>query len=349
MKMQRVGLTKKQRRFGIIALTALLLAAMVCFAIILLRPSEQAVPLFSYQQTGALDYKVLINPNSIFPDTSMGPGQTYFYKIVKTINTSLSYSFKADKSANIKVDYEIIGTINAKDMWSKDFVLLPMTEQTKTGDSITIGTNYPIALSPFNDFLANVNKELGVGAQDPELDVKADIYLTADTAFGEVKDLVTPTLTIPLTTGSFKIASNSPVSRNGALTKKSTVVDIPTKLKGIRKNIGFLVLPLVLLLALVFATEGKEPEDIDPFQKRFNQIINSYGSRMIILQDLPAANTSVTIDSIENLVKVADETGNPIFYFAAGNGNGASYIFMVLHGSTIFRYVLCDENMAENR
>ena len=348
MKMQRVGLTKKQRRFGIIALASLLAAAMVYFAIILLRPSEQAAPQFSYQQTGALDYKVLINPNSIFPDTSMGPGQTYFYKIVNAIDTSLSYSFNADKSANIKVDYEIIATINAKDMWSKDFVLLPMTEQTKTGDSITISANNPIDLSPFNDFLANVNKELGVGAQDPELDVKADIYLTADTAFGEVRDLVTPTLTIPLTTGSFQIASNSPVSRNGALTKKSTVVDIPTKLKGIRKNIGFLVLPFFLLLVLVFATEGKEPE-IDPFQKKFNQIISRYGSRMIVLQDLPAASASVTIDSIENLVKVADETGNPIFYFAAGNGNSTSYVFMVLHGSTIFRYVLSDENMAESQ
>ncbi len=347
MTMQRIGLTKKQRRFGIIILALLLAAAMAYFAIILLRPSEQAVPVFSYQQTGALDYKVLINPNSIFPATSMEPGQTYFYQIVKAINTYLSYSFKADKSANIKVGYQIIGTIAAKDMWSKDIVLLPMTERTKTGDSITIGANYPIHLSQFNVFLANANKELGVGADSPELDVKANIYLAADTAFGEVRDQISPTLTIPLTTGSFQIDSNSPISKNGSLTEESTVTDIPTKLQGLRKNVGFLVLPFFLLLAVLFATEGKKLQESDPVQKKFNQIITRYGSRMIILQNLPSASTSVSIDSIENLVKVADETGNPIFYFAAGNGT--SYIFMVLQGSIIFRYLLSEENTSENR
>jgi hypothetical protein len=340
LTIQRIELTKKQRRFGIIVPALLLVTAMAYFANILLKPSEQTVPVFSYQQTGALNYKVLITPNSIFPDTSMAPGQTYFYKTIRAINTSLSYSFKADKSANIKVEYQIIGTITAKNMWSKDIVLLPMTEQTKTGNSITIGANHPIDLSQFNDFLVNANKELGVGADSPELDVKADIYLAANTAFGEVRDQMSPTLTIPLTTGSFQIGSNSPLSKNGSLIRTSAVTDIPTRLNGVRKNVGFLVLPFFLLLAVLFATKGKKLQETDPFQKKFNQIINRYGSRMIIIHDLPAASASVTIDSIESLVTVADETGSPIFYLTAENGT--SYIFLVLYGATIFRYVLSD-------
>lgn len=349
-----MGLIKKsvdkRLRLGVLALLAALFAASAYgFYCIYRMPAEYQtnVPVYSYSQKGDLTYRVKMKPNSLFPEPYMGPGKTYYAKITEGLLISLSYIYTGDKDAkNIKCAYEVVGIIEEPEMWKKTFVLVPFTEVYGQGKSFSFQKDFTLNLNYYNDFLKALNEEIGMGLKEPKLNIRANIYTKADTAAGEVRGDLSPTMAIPLTTGSYKVDGDLSVSRDGSIDR--TVTAPVARLKVLKdRQMLLLIIPLVIGMSFVwFMLKTKSRVfEIDQRQDLINRVNKKYGDRLVEVGEgtlTPIKEAAVELQSMEDLVKVADEIGKPIFVISPGSGTDLPSYY-VFDGSTVFRYALsCD-------
>lgn len=138
---------------------------------------------YRYSHQGGFDYRVHLKPNSVFTDNTLGPGKSYFNKLLDYIDLNYSYLFQADQETLLQGTYTITATLEAQNMWQKDFVLVPSTPFTGKGKGVSFNKNYALNLTPYKDYLSMINREIGVSASEPKLIVKLAIDLKADSRY----------------------------------------------------------------------------------------------------------------------------------------------------------------------
>jgi hypothetical protein len=274
---------------------------------------ESCIDTYRYSHKGDMNYQVYLKPNSIFAKTIVGPGQTYFSKLVDYMHLVYTYQFSADSLTALKGSYIITATVEAKDSWQKEFILVPLTSFVSEGKQFSFTKNYPLQLNQFLDFLKKVNDEIGVTARDPRLIIKATTYIKGVTASGTIQDTIVPTMVIPLNTGSFQVEGALTEDSEGSLyqTTQVTAPGLEQKKARLFSWLIITVLLGLLFLLLLLFTKGKliKIDEQALIQKK-------YGSRMIPLPDdrhLFSGVTVISLSSIDNLVRVADELAKPIF------------------------------------
>lgn len=301
---------------------------------------EKSIPIYRYRQKGELAYLVKLKPNNIFEEPILGPGKTYFTKLIDQINISFNYRFNGDKAASLKGAYNIIATVESPEMWRKDFFLVPQTRLTTEGKTLTFNKDFSVNLAPFQEFLKIINEESGVSAREPKLIIKANVYLKADLKEGTASESLAPTMIIPLTSGEFKIEGENSIQKSGSLSKTFVVTD-PT----VKKERTFALIPApvlgLLLILFFFFTENKLVE-VDERKKVIDLIWKKYGERLVKVREevLPVEKLNIVpLNSLEDLVKVADELGKPIIYQEKANP-GDFPVLYVFESSIAFKYQL---------
>lgn len=298
---------------------------------------EKQIPTYNYEHKGDITYQAHIKPNMVFKETTLGPGKTIYSKLLESFNIYYSYQFEADKPAKLKGTYNITATLEAKDMWKLDFVLEPQTKFNETGKNFSFNKERPINLDYFKEIVKQVDDELGVSAREPKLIIKANINLEADNAEGTVKDSLAPTMIIPLTSGAFQVDGELSVNKNGSLSK---TLPVPNPIKEKWVYALTLAVFLGMLLVLFLLLTQNKPVNAD---KRKNEIEfwKKYGDRMVKVTDELFPAEIISLNSMEDLVKVADELGKPIIYRDAINSKDTSSCY-VFDGPTAYKYIMCD-------
>lgn len=297
---------------------------------------EKSVPVYSYEQKGNLTYNVQLKPNDIY-GTAVGPGQTYFTKLVNSIDTNCSYRFTADKNAFMKVAYSIIATVDAPKMWKKDFILVPETVLNAQGKTISFNRDFQVDLAYFNAYLKAINEQLGSSAREPKLVIRADISLEAVTEEGTVREALIPTMIVPLSSGDFKIGGELSPLENGSFTKTRQIADPTIQRKRMISIITASVLGL-LFMFFSFLTRSKQKEDNQ--QQKIDWIWRMYGDHMVKVQEDVLMFDDflvIPLGSPEELVKVADELSKPVIYQAPDDPERLPALF-VIDGLTAYKY-----------
>ncbi len=314
MRLGKIELGKKVRVAILLLLMLLLAASLYNLYRVYREPTvvSKNLPVYSYEQRGQIDYQVQIRPNSIFNETTLGPGQTYYAKLVKSIDAVCSYRFTADAAAEMKADYRIVAVVEAPKMWRKEFILVPETAVQATGKTLVFSRPFAIDLESYNQFLKSVNEELGVNAREPRLVIRADIDLEARSAAGRVAEKLAPTMEIPLTSGEFRIVGNLTPQKSAALTRTVQIPDPDAQERRIKACIPPVAL-FLLLVVFSLVTAGRSSAGPDLVEVVWRQ----HGDRMVRAGDdfsLPEDLITVSLSSLEDLVKVADEAGKPLIY-----------------------------------
>lgn len=305
---------------------------------------ENSVPLYSYQHKAELKYTVQLKPNSIYQETMQGPDRTYFSKLVDYFNVYFSYNYTGDSDASIKGAYEIIAVIDAPEMWRKTFVLVPFSEMTASGNSLSINKEFPVALNQYNELLKQVNEEIGVAAREPKLNIQANVYLKAVAGDNAVKEDLTPVMSIPLTTGDFKVGGEPSVEKEGSVTKTEVIADPAAASMKVRQLYIWAASSVLLglLLVLLLLLTGNKVIEVDERKTLIDSIRKKYGERMVMVQDKFSPNEKMTVlsfSSMEDLVKLADELNKPVLCQASASPGGYP-CYYVLDGLTAYKHQL---------
>ena len=319
---------------------------------------------------GKFDYLVHLKPNSIFDTDTLEPpsavetpvlpsfelmpkpemtplnspsvlkaGQSAFIKLVDKMEVSFSYDIKTDKPVeNLKTIAEIIATLEAPQAWSKSFILL------HTEKSGGFNLNFPVDISGYTQLIESIRSETGVSPESYNLTVTANIHNTGETPFGPFNETFSPAMKGIIKDNVLQWNNDLNASATGGI-NLTTTVDNPNKFLGLPVSTAKILLVIlssffvILTIGLVVAYMSYSKRDYSDLDREARKIQKKYGARIAKSISNVSSNNEklVYLDSIEDLIKVADELDKPVVCQPTGPLGGLQSYF-VIDGYTRYEY-----------
>jgi hypothetical protein len=307
---------------------------------------------------GEFDYTIHLKENSLFdtetlkpppvtpytppPPTTIGVGTIIPYQLVDIMDTSYYYSFRPEYPVEeVTEEITITATLENPELWSRTFILVPPT--TESGD---FRVSFPIDVNHLNELLGAISDETEIPAETYNLIIQADVHTMAETEFGPIDDVFSQTLSSSLGEGTLVWNEELVASESGAITK-TKVIPNPNKYLGLsvdRLRILCAILGGIFLIFFVisFVLYNKfKPAEPSLTEKEALQAGKKYGQRMAeATSQIPMEGEKiVSMGSMEDLIKVADELGKPVVHQppSASEKRHAYYVF---DGATRYQYIL---------
>lgn len=266
-------------------------------------------------------------------------GQTDFVNLIDKMNVNFAYQFQSDKPVeNLNMSVDIVANLAAAQSWSKSFDLL------QTEENGNFNLSFPIDIPGYTSLIQAINSKTGAAPSSYNLTITVNIHTTGETSFGPINETFSPTLNGTITGNVLNWAQNLTDSKNGAINQTTTVdnkylgLAIPTAL------IIFSLLSVIFMILLV-ATAAYyskfRKQAVSSFDRQIQKIQKSYGSRIAeSVGDTPVNDKNpVTMNSIEDLMKIADELGKPVVH-QSGGPSGDIQLYYIIDGSTRYQYSL---------
>lgn len=357
--MKKIKLKRTLRRGIIISLVFLLLGSAGTSIWWFLQPGEivEEVPALAYGQRAAVDYRVYFDPNEFFPEESAGPGRAYLVPITDYVNTFFTYRFAGDERAEIteiKGDYEVTAALTAYvvrekpgseekeqvKVWGKTEVLLPTTAFVGGGRGIEVKQQVPIDFPRYVDFAEQVRKELKFSPDIVELSVIYGVNIEAVTSRGDIAEEMAVVMVIPVRGNAFTVEGRLADSKEGVIMTERTVpaADVLKNRQTFAIITGLLLLPLFLVIFRT--TEAVQA----PWERELHAIMKKHGERVAASRGrvpLASRENMLTMHSFADLVKVADEVGQPILYEV---DEGRRHSFYVPAEPLVYLFTLEEES-----
>ncbi len=314
--------------------------------------TEQDVPAYKYTQQAQVNYLVHFRPNSFFDEKTAGPGRAYITSLTDYVETQLSYQLSGDAPASIQGHMEVIGVLTgyilqekpggqAGDkekiiVWQKTTPLISSTPYATDKGTVEINKIIPINLSQFKAFADKVNTEFKSPADNVDLTVVYNTTANVANQTGTSSSKVTPQLVIPIKGNTFVVGGTLNDKKDQVINQKQ-VVEVPGAKVSRFLAVGAVVFLILLLLAVVY---GSVNEVEDPLEKSLRQIMKKHGDRIAAAQGLiPRVfeNHQIFLESLEDLIKVADELSAPILY---ENHSPGLHSFYVVREPWVYTYGL---------
>ncbi len=279
---------------------------------------EQKNTVYSYSNKGSINYFVYLKQNKLYNGNVLEEGKLYITEFVDYIDTNLKYEFIGEKSDNIKANYSIVAKIQGFatesekiiNIWEKDFPILQNRTIKSYNNKISIDERVNVNLTDYNSFVKEIKDASKINCQT-NLILSMNINLFGNTEKSEVEDSIITSLIIPLDVAMFEITGNNIVDKPGAIEETVQVQILVNKTLVIIYGIILTALIISLIILLFFTQTAPEK---DPLEKELNKIFKKHGDRLVALNSYMAIKNYIEVKSIEDLVKISDETGKPILY-----------------------------------
>ncbi len=344
----KVEISKTKKKV-LIAVEIVLILTLLSFAVselVIPRYKETDVVHYTYKSRGGIGYKVYLRPNIMFNQKYLEEGRYYIYKYIDYIDMEFEYDYTANSSAELEVEYIVtayLQGLHGRDnevLWSKEFPLISRRTQTEENSKLII--NESVSVDP-NDY-SNVAESLYLDSEinaPVVLSVVFSIHTMAKTKYGILEDDISPTLIIPVGNSVFKMEGEPLITGENKISEK---VRSELPVNRVKVIILFCNM-LVLIVLLLFTGRIKETPPLDIFKKQIASIFKEYSERLAGLEHtIPyQLSESITINSIEDMVKIADEVGQPIFYYMVDNSVERKIEFFVFDNMRTYYLVIFGE------
>ncbi|MBA7499992.1 hypothetical protein ES704_02744 [subsurface metagenome] len=320
----------------------------------------------NYEQQGEFDYRVRLKSDSPFgaitlkpppvpvpappappalptpPAKTIGPGEVIFSKLVDRMDATFDYTFKCDQPiSELTEEVSIIATLENPEVWSKTFVLVPPTTKSES-----FSISFPLDIDHFTEMLEAIRSETGVPAESYNLSIKADVHTIAQTDFGPIDEVFSQTLSTALGKGTLEWNEELVESKPGSITT-SRMIPNPNKYVGLSVN-GIRILSAIVMGSMVFLFlyflrryMKFKPVEVPKIEKEIRLAKKKYGERMAeATSQTPVKDEKIiSIGSMEDLIKVADELSKPVIHQAPSTPE-EPHAYYVFDGATRYQYLL---------
>ncbi|NLB51601.1 MAG: DUF5305 domain-containing protein [Syntrophomonadaceae bacterium] len=320
-----------------------------------LQPTEKTeeAAVYNCLQEAEINYRVYYLANNFFTNEGADPGLAYMTPLTNYINTSYTYRFKGDSQAEVNGEYKVTAALTgyltrekagSKDetelvkLFEKEELLIPATPFQTKDQVLTINNQAPVNFRSYVDFINAVNQELRITSNLVQLSITYHVSSLIKTADGEVKEELAPVMIIPVEGNTFMVQGQLMDQKEGTVTK-AQLVPVPEARTLFRNyTIAAAVFLFLLLLMSIKTTERVR----DPLENELKKIMKKYGDFIAAGRGaIPAVDHEKTIvmQSFDDLIKVADEIGQPVLY---DNNRGRNHTFCVISDLLVYRYNLKD-------
>lgn len=233
--------------------------------------------------------------------------------------------------------YELNAEIKTN-LWNKSFVIIPKTNFNSSNFKI----NFPLDIFRFERFVDQIDKELVIKSRNPVLTYKCDVHTIAETDVGTIDESFSHSLIVPLQRNVFSI-NNLSAQKSGSI-KRTEKVIIQSSSVAKRNSLAFTIAIFLSLIAFALITKGEPGTKsklgkIDETEKVVKWIKRKYGDWIVDSDEIPSTEVIISLKSIEDLMKVAEDLGKPVIHKA----NKGKHLYCVFDNSVQYKYMLSGE------
>ncbi len=275
------------------------------------------------------------------------PGQIDFINLIDKMNVNFAYHFQADKPVdNLKLRVDVVANLVATQSWSKSFDLL------QTAENGNFNLDLPIDIAGYASTIQSINSETGASPASYNLTITVNIHATGETSYGPIDETFSPALTGTITGNVLNWAPILTDSKNGAINRVTTTANKVLGLSVRTASVIFIIFSvifMILLAAIILYYLKNRGQNFSSFDVEIQKIQKSYGARIAESKDNPVANNinPVPMNSIGDLLKIADELGKPVIHQSEGP-SGDIQLYYVIDGNTCYQYSLSREKSKQN-
>lgn len=241
---------------------------------------------------------------------------------------------------NLNTTVDIVATLAVPQSWSKSFDLL----QTQKNGNLTL--YFPIDIASYTQLYQSINSETGVSPQSYNLTLTANIHTTGETQYGPINEKFSTTMTGTIAGNVLMWDKNLTDSKTGAI-NQTTTLDNPNKYFGLSVSAAktlFVVLSCIFIIFFVSLTVlylGRRVRNTSTSNRQVQNIQKRYGARVTesTSDSFTEGEKPVFMNSMEDLIKVADELGKPVVHQSGGSSEEVQSYF-VIDGYTRYQYSL---------
>ena len=197
--------------------------------------------------------------------------------------------------------------------------------------------------------MEDIRDELGVSADSYNLVIQANVRVSGNTPYGRINETFRPSISTPLTGGILKWTGEMNQSQGGTFSEK-TLVPNDRSLMGMSVGtfsavcLTLLVIFLLLFGFLGFVYYRNRAPMVPVVEKQARAIKKKYGERITESAGdrLPGGEQVIRMNTMEDLVKVADELGKPVVHLTLGGEEGQAHVYQIFDGEVVYRYEVSD-------
>jgi hypothetical protein len=339
----KISKTKKIALISVEAILILSLSLLAVFELAFPRYQETEAVYYTYDSKGSINHKVYLKPNSMFNEQYLEGERYYVLKYIDYINMEFEYDYTANSEAELEVEYGVSAYLQGlhgreeEVLWSKEIPLIPNKTQQEATSKFTINQKVSVNLKDYSAIAEKIYLDSEINAP-VVLRVEFRIHTSALTKNGTIEDSINPYVIIPVNSSVFKI-EGEPVVTGKDQISEMVKSRIPVD-KG--KMMILFSASFVLVLLLILTTRIEEAPPLDAFEKRIAAIFKEYSERLAGLEHSLSYHMSETINvnSFEDMVKIADEVGQPVFYYKVDDGIERRIEFFVFDNTRIYYLVI---------
>ncbi len=315
-------------------------------------PAEQVetYTAYAYTKQSEADYRVHLFPSDTFEEVQE-PGKAYLSKLTDYIAADFYFNFQGEQEgAQLSGVYSAAAYLTAttggeekRVVWERVFKLLPAQAVRIENDRIVIEESVQIPFAEYRRFAEQIREQTGYSPGELNLLVEFEILLEIQAASVEemVEKRFDPHLLIPMGGSTFVVGGDL-VSKNADGITQERVVPVP----GVEQARVVFTLSTFFfagaLAALFFLTSPLDT--VTPGRKKTLRLLKKHGDRIATLagQAPEGVEQAITVNSFDDLLKVADELQKPVFYYPPGAGSGHENLFLVWDEGIIYKYSIDD-------
>jgi len=312
--------------------------------------------------TGRFSYLVFLKENSVYTQTvlmsplytpftppssskTLKPGQVIFSKLIDKMDVTFYYQFKSDKPVSkLTADVVLTAFLRATgpeeaELWSKKFPLLYTRE---SGD---FNVSFPLDLDGYLELFETIRKETDVSAASNSVTITAEVNTVAETPLGVINETFTQAIEGNITGNLLEWDEELTKTQPSSITT-SQMIPNPNKYLGLPVDRLRMLTPILVGIFLIFFITSLvlykrfKPPEPPLVEKEAVQAKKKYGDLMVEAtgQTPLEGERIVSLGSMEDLIKVADELGKPIIH-QPPSASEKRHVYYVFDVATRYQYV----------
>lgn len=344
----RVNMNYKYRRLVIILLISVILVfiGLTAYKIIFTGVEDKDNVILQGAGYSKIDYQVALEPNDIYEDTTISGMDFYLGPFTKYIQIYASAGANvpsADKvtcisSGNIYLMSKIDMDGSQQTIWTKEYPCFKEETMVSKEGVVDVKRDYKVRLTEYNELISSLAEEYGFYSI-------YELHIVFNGEFIVEKDGVTES--IPFTT-SATLNLNDVIYRVNIINDDNIDVTIKQTYKA-KKEVDLYSVLIFVGMILVFSSilvyilmKTDAVKEVDIYHNKVATIMREYHSRLAQLSKTLTyqASVMISIEEFEDLIKIADEIGQMVFYYEINEADERKIEFYVFDDARIYYLVM---------
>lgn len=335
-------LIARPKRVTFIAVSIIIaIVCIVLFVVDIVYPTTEIkeVKQYYHKWEENIDWRSSVEPNDIFDKTFLNKDDFLFKKFTKSVLVYFDIPFTFSEEVEFEGSYQIVGYLEAlygKDkelLWNRKIPISESKSLLNNGDSLNISAKGFVNLKKYKELIEREMKESDLVAIHQfrvAIEIQGEVVSKQKIIPIDIK----PSVVYPLSQDAAKGVEELSAETLYEVMQEVEEVVPNNKLKRIIVSI----LGLLSIAATVFLLVATVNVKISEFTKFVNQILRQHGDRMVKVPKMLKVDNSNLIElyDVLDVVKIADEISQPIFYYCKNDNMECQIILYVFDESRLF-------------